>query len=750
MPQTKPIKPSFQMFQVEQNGARENIIQEADFTEILTIIGRRYKAVLLGIMICLVPAALYILSAPKLYSAATSILVDPRQNRGIGAEMTAANLFSDVGQIESQIKLISSQAVLKRVVESEKLLNDPEFGVSPPGFMSRIFSVMSGTVPQSSKNNDIVGSVEALSKAVSVKRPERTYVIEIQVSSLIAEKSARLANAIAKAYMDDSMDARNLAVNFETEWVRDRLADIQDKLKSAEARTEDYKLKNKFFDASGKSVNDEQINALSAEIITARSKSADAKAKYQQIQNLMHNGKGLDSLVDALKSGSIEKLRTQAADIARQEASLRTTLGPRHPQYLEIQQQAADTRSLINIELKRIATATASDAQATKQAEVTLEKELERLRSISDTNNQTKPKLRELEREAEAQRAAYEKFTKIRDTLQQQGADAPVARVIAPASTPDFAYSPRKAPILALALASGLGLGLAQALMRESFVRRRRSRITEKVSSANTTGAKTISWKFWQPKTTDALAKMPFAEAVKAQALAKIPAFRQMYSAQAMRFAIDDKDSSYYQSVAKLCSFIMNNRNLDENISKGPVFIVLTSLELNTGKTVLCSNLGIIAAQAGIRTFLIDADPSNANLSFYGVDYGIPGLIPIMGSLKLVFKAKNNLPLYILPASETGANENGEAISSQPKKLLPQFLNGDIDHNFDLVIVDGGLIDANAIPKQYAGKIEQVFLIETNFNVEKASMNKVAEALNVTSKSVYLVHVESRHSIQAA
>ncbi len=721
----------------------EHVRQEADFTEILSIITRRYKSVLFGLIFCIVPAVLYVVTAPKLYSATTSILVDPRAARGVGVELKASNLFSDTGQIESQIKLISSQAVLKRVVDSEKLLNDPEFGVSTPGFMSRILSVVSGSVPQSSKNNDISGSVDVLSKAVSVKRPERTYVIDIQVSSQTAEKSARLANAIAKAYMDDSVDARNQAVNFETEWVRDRLADIQDKLKSADARIEDYKLKNKFFDASGKSVNDEQINALSAEIITARSKSADARARYEQVQRLMRGGKGLDTLADALKSGSLEKLRTQAADIARQEASLRTTLGPRHPQYLEIQQQTADTRSLINVELKRIAAASTSDAQAAKQAETSLENELERLRSISDATNQTKPKLRELEREAEAQRVAYEKFTKIRDTIQQQGADAPVARVIAPASIPDFAYSPRKIPILALALASGLGLGIALALMAESFSRKRFN--VEKRPVANAQAVQNKTTKFWQSKKTGEPLSTASSKAYEIQALVKIPAFRQLYSSKAMRLAIEDQNSLYYQSVAGLCSYIMNNNEMNGAASKPPVFIALTSLETGTGKTVLCSNLGIIAAQAGIRTLLIDADTANANLSFYGVDYAIPRLIPVMGRLRLVFKSKNNIPLFILPASEAK-----EESAARPQKLLPQFLNGEISQNFDLVIVDGGAVGSDSLLKQYIKNIQQVLLIEPNSNLDRTSIDWVAETLQVNPKIINLVHVESKQRTQAA
>jgi polysaccharide biosynthesis transport protein len=721
-------------------GIQQNLQQEADFADFLNIFSRRYKAVLFGIILCLIPAIAYILLSPKLYSATTSLLIDSRQGRGLGTENLAGNLFSDTGQMESQIKLVSSQAVLKRVVASEKLLTDPEFGVVDPSLLSRIFSVVSGRVPSSSKTNDMAMTIETLVKAISVKRPERTYVIDIQLLSQNAEKAARLSNAVARAYMDDSIDARNNTVNFESEWVRDRLADIQEKLKIADARVHDYKQQNKFFDAGGKSVNDEQINSLSNQIITARAKTAESRARFDQVQKLLKNGNGLDSIVDTYKSTVLEKLRTQAADIARQEANLRITLGPRHPQYLEVQQQATDTKSLITDELKRIANSTLVDYQVAKEGEASLEKELEKLRFISDTNNQTRPKLRELEREAEAHRAAFEKFSKVRDTIQQQGADVPIARIIASANVPEFAYSPRKIPILALALTAGIGLGLALALMGESLSRKRAGFNSErnlessfKRQSALYTPSK-HGWGFW--KRTQSTNQ---SEYLKAEM--QIAGFSNQYLNRAMSMVVDNKNSYYYQSVADLCSKILT-RNV--TAPTGPVFVILTSLSMSTGKTTLVSNLGFMAAAAGIRTLLIDTDVASAKLSFYGIDNGKPGLISALGRLRLAFQIKSKTPLYILPSSE-----GGQEISSRLPHMLPQFLRGDIDTNFDLVLIDGGVIQ-NSLIQAYSEMVDQVLLVEKTSQLDKASVNKAAQSLNVSSSIISLIQVENASSAQAA
>ncbi len=721
--------------------------------------------ILLGILFCLIPAILFIVMSPKLYNATTSILVDPRQGRSLSIDVAGNNLSSDTAQMESQIKLVSSQTVLKRVVEVEKLLNDPEFGVPAPGFFGRILSVVLGSVPQSSKNDRVAVSVDALAKNISIKRPERTYVIDIQMSSQEAEKAARLANAVAKAYMDDSVDSRNQAVNFESEWVRDRLVDLRDKLKNAEARVEDYKEQNKIFDAGGKLVNDEQINNVSNEIVLARTKTAETRARFDQIQRLMRSGKGLDSLGEAQKSGALEKLRTQAADIGRLEANLRTTLGPRHPQYQEVQQQAADTKALINQELARIASATEADYQVAKTGEASLEKELERLKAISATTNLSRPKLRELEREVEAQRAAFEKFTKIRDSIQQQGIDTPVARIIAPASVPDAPSSPRKVPILALALAAGAGLGMALALVAESLSRRRdgqpQQRPVDGISSiapatknkpASAGQSRKKGWLSWFSKSPNDAPRDAAQGRAYFHPHTFIPAFQQPYSTSELDIVNNQPESPFTLAVLELCFSILQKAKIENRSSRGPVYVVLTSLENGAGKTTLAGNLGQAAAAAGVRTLLVDADTATARLSFYGIDRGTPGLISIMGRPRLAFSMRmgasdigKNGHLFVLPATE-----GGQATSSRLPQVLPQLLRGELEQNFDLVLIDSGIAGGTLSAADFTRSIDQVLLVCSDPGVDVAALKLVASALAVDANSITTIAMGGSRQAKAA
>jgi Mrp family chromosome partitioning ATPase len=253
-------------------------------------------------------------------------------------------------------------------------------------------------------------------------------------------------------------------------------------------------------------------------------------------------------------------------------------------------------------------------------------------------------------------------------------------------------------------------------------------------------------WKFWQRKKPPTVSNMdlggtPQNKFKALNAETHIAGFSNQYSSRDVRMVIEDQNSDYYKSVAQLCSKILTRKPLT---STNPVFVILTSLEAGTGKTTLTSNLGLMAAAAGIRTLLIDTDAINARLSFHAIDNGKAGLISVLGRLRLAFQIKSKAPLYILPSSE-----GGQETSARFPKMLPQFLRGDIDANFDLVLIDGGVIH-NSLLQSYCDMVDQVLLIERSSQLDAAALSMAAQRLKVDPSVMSLIHIESPRFAQAA
>lgn len=236
---------------------------------------------------------------------------------------------------------------------------------------------------------------------------------------------------------------------------------------------QDYRAANNLSVAQGVTVNDQQITDLNNKLISARTQTAEAKAKYDQVQLLAKSGGDPGGINAAISSDMITKLRTQYADIAKNEADLLSRYGPRHPQVANVRAQLRDTQKLINDEIKRIIESTKHDYDVARSREASLQQSLDKLQDISSSSGQAMVRLHELQREADANRTLYESYlARYKDTAAQESLEMPDSRIVTSASIPVLPSLPKTKLILGFALLLGLGGGSLIAFLIDYLDRR--------------------------------------------------------------------------------------------------------------------------------------------------------------------------------------------------------------------------------------------------------------------------------------
>ena len=129
-------------------------------------------------------------------------------------------------------------------------------------------------------------------------------------------------------------------------------------------------------------------------------------------------------------------------------------------------------RRLIGDEVARIAQAAQSDLNRARANQHALEATLESLKREAVTTSQASVKLRELEREAESNRALYEAFLKRAKELgEQEEVNTSNTRLIAPAMPPASRSGPKPPLVFVGLLFAGLVLGAGLALLRDLLAR---------------------------------------------------------------------------------------------------------------------------------------------------------------------------------------------------------------------------------------------------------------------------------------
>lgn len=393
-------------------------------------------------------AALYATLVPPQYVASARILVEaagPQQANG------SSPSAGDPSAVESHVQIIASDDVLHSVVKSENLALDPEFGVHVD-VLSMVFG--SG---EKSKMSPEQRAFHRLSGAVDVQRVADSYVVEVSVSTKNPRKSARIAQAVAATYVNAEFEAKAAQAGKTASSLTRRLEELQAQLKAAEGLVETYKSDNRLADPAGRLVSDRQLSQLSAELVSARARAAQARTKYEQIERLQKSGSSLDAVGDAIQSEIITQLRVRQASLRVRQVAQEAVLHPDNPELQQMRDQAASLRRQIDIELERIANASKSEAVRLQTNVLELEAELQKRTGDSVRTNKSMVRLRELERDVEAKKVMYQTLLeKTRALGEADTGETANVRIVTPARAPS---APNGLPVPMMALL-GFGAGL--------------------------------------------------------------------------------------------------------------------------------------------------------------------------------------------------------------------------------------------------------------------------------------------------
>ena len=386
---------------------------------------------------------------PPRYTATTRILIDPREQRVMQNEVVQQGFGDDMALVESQVEVITSEAVLKRVVQNRGLATDPEF------------------VSQARSGQDLsVVALEALAKATKVTRPENTYVLQISVTSKEAIKSARLANDVAAAYLGYQADTTANTARDVSSSIRDRLTELQTELRKSEEEVEAFKRANNVSKSEGYLLGDRKLTDLSARQSAAIARVNETKTRFEIMQGALKSRGDVSTVIT--DDSAMAELRTQLAEAQRNLAELQQVLGPRHPRVTAAKGDVAQAQSSIRAESGRLVESAEDDYRAAVNTLNGINGDLNLATTSSFDTNQDLIKLRELERKAQSNRLVYEAFlVRAKETAEQENISTPNARIIADAAVPHSPSFPPRALLLLAAGILGLFVGTLAAILRD-------------------------------------------------------------------------------------------------------------------------------------------------------------------------------------------------------------------------------------------------------------------------------------------
>ncbi|MBX3507666.1 MAG: polysaccharide biosynthesis tyrosine autokinase [Parvibaculum sp.] len=634
---------------------------------------RKRLVLILGVtfgLTALVMAA--VLQQTPLYTATAQVLLDRQKMQVTDMATVMSGLPSDSATVDSEVEILRSRSLAERVIGRLDLLEDPEFNsklrepsawrwLSPRVWLSALQDLVSperesaGDTARQRAELDAV--IDHVLSNLEIAREGATYVINIGFTSENPEKAARIANAFAETYILDQLEAKFDATRQANEWLSRRLAELRQQVQDADRAVEIFRSEQGLESSRGVTVSEQQLSELNAQLILARTALAEARAKYDRARQIRATGGSIESMADVVQSGTISSLRQKQAELARELANLSSRYGPRHPEVVNAEAQRRDIDIQIGAEISRIIGSLQNNVSVAETRVASLQQSLREIRGETGEDSQAMIQLRELEREAAANRAVYESFlNRFKETSQQQDLQVPDSRVISPATAPLSPSYPRKALALAVALvlSAMLGVGLAFLL--------------EHLDNGLGTG-----------RDVEEALGLPHLVSIPLVPAEKGPGGKPL---KPHEYLVQKPLSAFSESLRSLRSALQLS-----NVDNPPKVILFTSALPNEGKTTTSVSFARAAAASGLKVALVDCDLRHPSVhKTFGLATPAAGLVELLAERldpEAVMIEDEKTSLRILPIATGTANPPDLMASSQMHLLIDR-----LRKDYDLVVLD--------------------------------------------------------------
>lgn len=418
---------------------------------------KKWKILRPTILAALVTFGIVQLITPK-YLSESRVLIEARDNIFLRPDVDKDIIDRgtvDQEAVASQAQLILSRDLASEVIAKLKLNENPEFdpvlnGISPVKAVLGTIGILKN--PERMTPQERV--LESYYDRLTVYPVEKSRVIVIDFLSEDPELAARVANAIADAYLQRQQAAKQDQARNASEWLAGEIDGMRKKVADAEAKVEAFRAKsNLLVGPNNTTLSAQQLGDVNAQLAGARAQKADAEAKAKLIREMLRSGGPIESS-DILNSELIRRLSEQRVTLRAQLAEQSSSLLDRHPRIMELKAQIADLDKQIRGEAETLARSFENDAKLSSARMDSLISSLDQLKSLAAGTNEQDVKLRALERDAKSQRDLLESYlgkyreATARDTINSAPADA---RVISRATVSNVPAYPKKLPTVLIA-----------------------------------------------------------------------------------------------------------------------------------------------------------------------------------------------------------------------------------------------------------------------------------------------------------
>ncbi|MGR4845214.1 GumC family protein [Rhizobium sp. LARHSG275] len=410
------------------------------------------------------------------YRSETRILIEPRAPAFASTQQindAGAGPLMDELNIASQVQLLQSADLLKKVINDLKLYNLPEFDDAASGSAMGSILVKLHLKKNPLENPPEERVIDAFVERLQVYQVPGSRVIGINFTSKDPKLAAAIPNAMANVYLSTQSGAKLDSNSEATRWLEPEIEGLRQKVSEAERKVAEYRTSHGLLQTNGTTTFPaQQLNDISAELTRVRGDKANAEARAQAVRNALSSGEAFDTLPDIMSSQAIQRLKGTESGLQSQISDLQTSLLNNHPRLKSLRAQLSDIRTQIRQETQKILASIENESKVADLRANELERQSDTAQANSARAGEDEVGLNALEREANAQRQLLETYlVRYREAASRADSNSSPAdaRIVSKAIEPVDPYFPKVVPIVVVAAVATLIISAIAIMLSELF-----------------------------------------------------------------------------------------------------------------------------------------------------------------------------------------------------------------------------------------------------------------------------------------
>jgi capsular exopolysaccharide synthesis family protein len=455
---------------------------------------RRFLAV--WVVLWLAVALLVVINLQPFFSAGGMVMLNTRQLHYAEMREVLAGPSTgiDANVVRSEVEILNSPELARRVIEDLNLVSMPEFQPDPPAAVGVLSALGRAANTVGAKN--LAGDLEAWAaswtstpdhqtlleiavgryqKAFSAFNNGRSYVINVGFQASSASVAAAVLNRHMEVYVEDQRRIKNEALTAARAWLDREVSEQAQQLQNAERDLQTYRERFQLYQPRGTSLSAQRLSDMNTQLSNARADLSQREARLERLRQTGSAAIAGDDATDVQASPTISRLREQEAIVRRREAELASQYGPSHPTLRAARAELLAVQRKTQEEVSKVLLGLQSEVQIGQARVAELSHAVAGLEREMGAYERNDAPAREAERQVTITRNLYESLlARQKQVAAQEGIQQADARIVSRATPPLAPSWPRKSLLLAIAgvvaTITGVGVVLAREKLRGGFV----------------------------------------------------------------------------------------------------------------------------------------------------------------------------------------------------------------------------------------------------------------------------------------